>query len=244
MKKKLILLLSLLSISAFANQTVGIAGYYKESAYHTNSQINVLPIANLSHKNFYLKGTKIGYTIYKEPNLKISLMGDFLGGYTDFAIRKSELKKGFNNIESRKTQLMGGLALDFKLDRTILGHISYTVGGKGSKGDIKISKIFPITDRLTFIPAVFASYYSSKYMNYYIGLTEEDVKNNVKINKTYKGKDIGSVGVNSTIEICLTEQVTASVFAGYEYYSNKIKKSDLIKDNKQIYGGIGIRYSF
>ena len=81
-------------------------------------------------------------------------------------------------------------------------------------------------------------------MNYYIGLNENDVKNNTLIKNTYRGEDIISGGVNATIEIAATEQFSVSIFGGYEHYDSKIKKSDLVKENKQIYAGIGIRYSF
>ncbi len=244
MKKKLILLLTLLSTAAFANQTIGVGGYYKESIYNAKKQVNIIPITNLHYKDFYMRGTKIGYKLYEEPNFEFSVIGDFLGGYTDFAIRKSELKKGFNKIESRKTQLIGGFALDFKLDRTSIGHASYFYGKNGSKGSIKLNKIFQLNDRVSILPGISFNYYDSKYMDYYIGLDDEDVKNNLLIKKKYKGKDIISGGINTTVEISLTEQTSVSVFGGYEYYDSKIKKSDLVKDNKQIYGGIGIRYSF
>lgn len=244
MKKIMTLLTILLSTSVFANQTVGVGVYYKDSIYNAKKQVGVLPIINLEHKNFYIKGSNFGYTLYKEPEFKFSAVINPIGGYTDFAIRKSDFKKGFENIKTRKTQFMGGLAIDFKLDQTTRGSMEYVLGNKGSKGSIKINKIFPINDRVTFIPGINFNYFNSKYMNYYIGLSKDDVANNTLVKNVYKGKDTLSAGINGTVEIAVSEQVSASIFGGYEYFESKIKKSDLIKDNKQFYAGIGIRYSF
>lgn len=244
MKKIMTLLTILLSTSVFANQTVGVGVYYKDSIYNAKKQVGVLPIINLEHKNFYIKGSNFGYTLYKEPEFKFSAIINPIGGYTDFAIRKSDFKKGFENIKTRKTQFMGGLAIDFKLDKNSSGHIEYVFGNKGSKGSLKLNKIFGITDRIVFIPGISFNYFNSKYIDYYIGLDKEDVKNNSFIKNTYKGKDTISGGVNATIEIAATEQFSVSIFGGYEHYDSKIKKSDLVKENKQIYAGLGFRYSF
>ncbi len=244
MKKIMTLLTILLSTSVFANQTVGVGVYYKDSIYNAKKQVGVLPIINLEHKNFYIKGSNFGYTLYKEPEFKFSAIINPIGGYTDFAIRKSNFKKGFENIKTRKTQFMGGLAIDFNLDKSSTGHIEYVFGNKGSKGNLKLNKVFKITDRITFIPGINFNYFDAKYMNYYIGLDNKDTINNSLVNNTYKGKDTISAGINTTIEIATTEQFSISIFGGYEHYDSKIKKSDLVSQNRQLYVGLGLRYSF
>lgn len=244
MKKKIMIFTMLISTTILANQTVGVGVYSKNSVYHAKNQINILPIINLEKGNFYLKGYKPGFIFYKEPDFKASLIVDPLGGYGDFAIKKSSFKEGYKNLETRKTQVMGGIALDFKFDKTTAGHIEYIFGNKGSKGNIKLNKVFKLDDRITFIPGLSFNYFDSKYMNYYIGLNENDVRNNSLIKKTYKGKDTISGGINATIEVAATEQFSISIFGGYEYYDSKIKKSDIVKENKQVYAGVGIRYSF
>lgn len=244
MKKEIIIFTVLMSTSILANQTVGVGVYSKNSVYHAKNQVNVLPIINLEKGNFYLKGYKPGFIFYKEPDFKASLIADPLGGYGDFAIKKSDFNKGYEKLETRKTQFMGGLALDFKLDKTTIGHAEYVFGNKGSKGNIKLNKVFKLDDRFTFIPGLSFNYFDSKYMNYYIGLNENDVKNNTLIKNTYRGGDVISGGVSATLEIALTEQASLSIFGGYEHYDSKIKKSDIVKQNKQVYGGVGFRYSF
>lgn len=243
--KRIILFLSILvSANILANQTVGIGIYSKNSVYKAKKQIGMLPIVNIQHKNFYLKGSNLGYVLYKEPDFKLSAIINPLGGHTDFSIKKSDFKKGYENIESRKTQFMGGLALDFKLDKTTIGHAEYVFGNKGSKGGLKINRIIGIDDRITFIPAISFNYFNSKYMNYYIGLDKKDVQNNNYIKNTYKGKDTIGGGINATIEIAATEQLSISLFTGIDYFDKKIKKSDLIDKNYSSYFGLGFRYSF
>ena len=119
MKKTLFIFL-LISVLAEANtQTMGVGVYYKNPVYHSKNQINALPIINLEYNRFYLKGYKPGFILYKEPDFNFSAIVDPIGGYSDFAIRKSQFKDGYKNLESRNTQVMGGLALDFKIDKVI-----------------------------------------------------------------------------------------------------------------------------
>lgn len=245
MRKKILFISALIvGSTAFANQTVGVGIYTKKSIYHAKQEVKALPIIHYQYKKFYLKNYKPGFVLYHEPNFNVSIIGDPLGGYSDFAIKSSRLKDGFQNIRNRNTQIMGGLAIDFQLDKTSSGHAEYLFGNHGSKGSIKLNKIIPIEERITFLPGITFNYFDSKYMNHYIGISEKEVKANNKIQNTFKAKDTVGAGINATVEFAVTEQLSASVFGGYEIYSSKIKKSDIVRDNKQSYVGIGLRYSF
>ena len=121
MKKTLFIFLLGVSVLAEANtQTIGVGAYYKNPVYHSKNQINALPIINLEYNRFYLKGYKPGFIFYKEPDFNFSVIVDPIGGYSDFAIRKSKFKDGYKNLDSRNTQVMGGFALDFKIDKNIV----------------------------------------------------------------------------------------------------------------------------
>lgn len=243
MKIKYILNFFATSSLVFAN-TVGIAGLHGSTLYHGENKLTVLPIVQIEHKNFYLKNYKAGWYFYQEPNFKASILFNPLGGYTDFAIDKKQLKDGYKDISKRNTQFMGGIAFDFKLDNRTVGHGEYLFGQYGSTGELKMNQVYKVHDRFTLLPGVSFHYYDAKYMNHYIGIKKEEVQKNKNIKKEFCGKDTISAGVNTTLEITFTEQATVSVFGGYEIYSTDIKKSDLIKNNKQPYIGVGIRYSF
>lgn len=245
MKKKL--LIFLLGISALVEahtQTIGIGSYYKNPIYHSKNQVNVLPIINLEYNHFYLKGYKPGFFLYKESDFNFSAIVDPIGGYSDFAIKKSQFKDGYKNLESRNTQVMGGIALEFKIDKNINGHSELIFGNHGTKLNVKLNKAYKISDRVIFIPAVAFNYYNSKYTDYYIGVKEKDVKNNSKIKKTYKGKDTIAGGVSATLDMAITEQTSFLVFGGIDIYDKKIKNSDIVKTNNQYYIGAGLKYSF
>ena len=245
MKKTLFIFLLGISVLAQANtQTIGVGAYYKNSVYHSKNQINVLPIMNLEYNHFYLKGYKPGFTFYKESDLNFSVIVDPIGGYSDFAIKKSQFKDGYKNLDSRNTQIMGGLALNFKIDKNIDGHSEVIFGNHGTKVNIKLNIAYKVNDRVTFIPAVTFNYYNSKYMDYYIGIKEKDIQNNSKIEKTYKGKDTIAGGVSATLDMAMTEQTSFLVFGGIDIYDKKIKNSDILKTNNQYYVGAGLRYSF
>ena len=110
--------------------------------------------------------------------------------------------------------------------------------------NVKLNRAYKVNYRVTFIPAVTFNYYNSKYMDYYIGIKEKDVKNNSKIEKTYKGKDTIAGGVSATLDMAMTEQTSFLVFGGIDIYDKKIKNSDIVKTNNQYYIGAGLRYSF
>lgn len=242
MKKTYVLGFFVLSSLSFAN-TIGIAGAYRESVYHAKNTLSPLPIVQIEYGNFYLKNYKPGFYFYQEPGFKASILVNPLGGYTDFAIQKSKLKKGYQDISNRNTQFMAGLALDFQFDKRTVGHGEYMFGHYGSMGEVKINQVYKLHDRVTFLPGLSFHYYDTKYMHHYIGISKEEVAKNEKIKKSYHGKDTISGGVNATVEFALTEQVSCNIFAGVEAYNN-IKKSDLIKKDHQVYGGIGFRVSF
>ena len=120
MKKTLFIFLLGVSVLAEANtQTIGIGAYYKNSVYHSKNQVNALPIINLEYNRFYLKGYKPGFIFYKESDINFSAIIDPIGGYSDFAIRKSKFKDGYKNLDSRNTQVMGGFALDDKISKEV-----------------------------------------------------------------------------------------------------------------------------
>lgn len=242
MKKTYVLGFFVLSSLSFAN-TIGIAGAYRESVYHAKNTLSPLPIVQIEYGNFYLKNYKPGFYFYQEPGFKASILVNPLGGYTDFAIQKSKLKKGYQNISNRNMQFMAGLALDFHFDKRTVGHGEYMLGHYGSMGEIKINQVYKLHDRVTFLPGLSFHYYDTKYMHHYIGISKEEVTKNEKIKQSYHGKDTISGGVNATVEFALTEQVACNIFAGVEAY-NHIKESDLVKKSHQIYGGIGFRVSF
>ena len=245
MKKTLFIFLLGISVLAQANtQTIGVGAYYKNSVYHSKNQVNALPIINLEYNRFYLKGYKPGFTFYKESDLNFSVIVDPIGGYSDFAIKKSQFKDGYKNLDSRNTQIMGGLALNFKIDKNIDGHSEVIFGNHGTKVNIKLNRAYKVNDRVTFIPAVTFNYYNSKYMDYYIGIKEKDIQNNSKIEKTYKGKDTIAGGVSATLDMAMTEQTSFLIFGGIDIYDKKIKRSDIVKANNQYYVGAGLRYSF
>ncbi|KYM48202.1 hypothetical protein A2U04_05610 [Fusobacterium necrophorum subsp. funduliforme] len=242
MKKICILGFFIISSFSFAN-TIGIAGVYREPLHHAKSTLSALPIVQIEYKDFYFKNYKAGFYFYQEPGFKASILVNPLGGYIDFAIQKSNLKEGYQDISHRNIQFMVGLALDFQLDKRTVGHGEYMFGHYGSMGEMKINQVYKLHDRVTFLPGLSFHYYDTKYMHHYIGISKEEVTKNEKIKQSYHGKDTISGGVNATVEFALTEQVACNIFAGVEAY-NHIKESDLVKKSHQIYGGIGFRVSF
>ena len=247
MKKIILGLMVLISSLSFANeeiQTIGIAPLYSKSMYKADNEVRFLPLVNLNYKDFYMKDLTFGYNLYQEDDFKFSLMIDPLSGYVEGWTKKgSDFKNGYD-MDDRDTQFMGGLALEFSFTDDIIGDFNYTFGEYGSKGELGITKIWWINDRVTILPSASFKYYSKDFLNHYVGVSEKETRESFKIDQRYSPNDSFSVGLNVAVEISITEQLVATTFIGMEYYDNEINDSPIIDDETQIYGGIGFRYSF
>lgn len=245
--KKILVGITLLSTTILAEQpqTIGIAASYTNSMYQSKGQFIPIPLINLHYKDLYLKGVKVGYTLYKEDNFQFGAIINPLGGYFDgWTIKSKDMKNGYKNIKDRKSQFMYGVETSYMFDENVMGNISYLWGSKGSTGKAELTYIKELNDRLIIMPSINFKYYNKKYLNYYIGVSKDEVTKNEKISKEYKTNDSFTAGVNLTVEYRITEQTTASIFGGYDYFDKKIKNSPIVNKKGQVYGGIGIRYSF
>lgn len=237
--------LLLLSTTALAYETVGLAASYNTTMYKSDGKLIPVPLINLNYKNLFLRGLKPGFKIYQEPEYEFSIILDPLGGYFDgWAVNGSDLKSGYDNISDRKIQFMYGLEMKSNFHENLESRLSYLWGDKGSKGELSFTYIGQVNDRLMLMPQVNIKYYNNKFVDYYISTDEDDVKNNSKINDVYRTNDSFTVGVSLTAEYAITEQATLNTFIGYDYFDKKIKNSPIVDKSGQIYGGIGIRYSF
>ena len=247
--KKLLLMSLLVSIATYGEdfqiQTVGTAGKYYDTFYKADKKIVPVPLVNLNYKRFFLNGVKAGFTLYEETGFKVSAVIDPLGGYFDgFAVKSKDMDRGYDKIADRDSQVMYGLNIDFDFSENVFGNINYMFGKEGDKGEAYLTYIGYVTDRLIVLPSIGAKYYSDDFVNYYVGVTKKEVSLNDKIEKEYKGNNSFSLGASITAEYSVTEQFIMSVFAGYEYFDDKISDSPLIEKNNQFYYGVGFRYSF
>lgn len=242
MKKFIGIIAILSSVLAYGEvQTVGLSGLYSNSFYKSKNEISPLPLLNITYKSFYIREMNIGYELYTEPEFKVST---FIEPFAGWKIKSKDMENGLKNISNRNYQIMGGFALDFDFSEDILGNINYSFGKKGSKGELSLTKIYPIGDRIIIMPTISFKYYQKDYLNKYVGITSNEVATNYSLNKKYSTTDSFSTGASITTEINITEQTIATVFIGIEYYDNKISNSPIVRSNIQMYGGIGVRYSF
>ena len=250
--KKLLMASLIISGLSLANedtpQTMGISANYIDSFYKSEkSEIRPLPLLNLRFGRFTIKGPlEIGFILYEEPQFSISVLANPLSGYFDgWAIKATDMKDGYKNIENRDSQLMGGIGIEFSFDEenTLIGNANYTIGGKGSSGAFNLSKIFLPHERLAIIPSGAIKIKDKKYIDYFTGINEKEVQNNYAIEKKHSGKTSVGVGASLTVEYSFTEMLSVNSFVGVEYI-DKIDDSPIVDKNHQVYGGIGVRFSF
>lgn len=227
-------------------QTVGIAASYTNTMYQSKNKVIPLPLINLNYERFFIKGLKPGFKLYEEPDFTFSAIIDPLAGYLDgWSIKGSDMKDGYKNIEDRDFHTMYGLEASYNFTENTFGTLNYMWGGsKGSKGEFAITNINYLTDRLVFMPSINIKYYDSKFMNYHVGVSKKEVLNNSKIDKEYNTNDSFTAGISLTFEYAATEQTTINIFTGYDYFDDKIADSPIVGKDHQIFGGIGLRYSF
>lgn len=246
MKKYLLLGILAISSLTMANevQSIGVATTFSNSIYRAKDQIRPLPLVNLSYDRFFINGGTVGIKAYEEDGFSWSVIGEPLGGYFEgWSISNSDMDKGYN-IKDRKSQLMGGLSMNFDFTEDTVGNINYIWGEHGSKGEINLSKIIYINDRVAILPTLSFKYYDKEFLNYYVGVSQEEAIRSPKINKSYSTSASFSAGANIAIETNITEQLVINTFVGVEYFDDKISDSPIVRSNNQIYGGIGIRYTF
>lgn len=244
MKKLVAVGLIVISSLSFANiKTAGLAGV-STNLYKAKHQIRPLPLVNVTYGKFYINGGTLGVNTYSVPEFKFNLIMEPLSGYFNgWSINGSDFKKF--DLDDRNPQFMGGISTKFELSEETIGEINYLWGEKGSKGELNLSQVIYINDRLSLIPTATFKYYEKEYLDYYIGVSQKEaIKNADNSLKKYSASDSFSVGVNIAAEISLTEQLITSIFIGCEYYGDKISDSPIIKRDYQIYQGIGLRYSF
>ena len=226
-------------------QTVGVAASYTNTMYKAENQFVPIPLINLSYERFFIRGLKPGFKIYEEPEFNFSIIVDPLAGYFDgWYINGSDMKEGYKNIDNRDYQFMYGLEANYNFTDDIFGTLGYMWGSDGSKGELAITHVKYLTDRLVFMPSFSLKYYDNKFVDYYVGVTKEEALKNSKIDREYNTNDSFTAGITITFEYAATEQTTISVFGGYDYFDDKIADSPIVDKNGQFYGGIGLRYSF
>lgn len=243
MKKLLFLNLFLSSvILANNNFSLGLSGGVNNSVYKTKKQQDsyFLPNLDVQYNGLFIQGDEIGYTFLGDEILSFSIVSEFFAGYP---IKGKNLKVGYQNIEKRKSQIMTGVSLDYKFLEDNYFSVSTIFGEHGNKTSLSLLRTIYLPYDFLFIPSIYGNIYSKEFSNYYFGVTTDEAQKNNSINAPFSIKETYGVGLSMVLEKKLSDSFSIYAFGSYEFLSDKIKESPIIKEDSFWTVGGGLKYT-
>lgn len=271
MKKNLLLIFFIFSVLSFSENdtnkkrnednykiSLGIMGGYGSKLYKVDEKsTRYIPIIGLVSKNLYILGTEVGYK--KELNSQISITGftQLFGGVSlqgiggaigGTQLNNSDMEKGYKGINDRKTQIEFGLRLGYETKYQNIKLLTEVRGGeRGNSGKISVIRPIFMTEKLLIIPQISLTLLDSDMIDYYFGITEDEVNNpkNTKLNKVYNPNDFelaSSMGL--TAKYNFTSKWSVFTIAEIQYIGNEIGDSPIVNSRTNYFMGLGLRYDF
>lgn len=220
--KKIIIFISL-GLKLFSLEgSIGLGTINSSNKYTGEEASIIVPAINLKYKNYYLRGTELGYsTKIKErtlgTGLQFSVGGDLKEEDIDYKIkeeRKAPLYLGFYGSQN----ILGGGSVELKYQKEFQS--------MGDIVSITYSHFVPLKLPLLFIPYIKYSLRDDKYTNYYLGLRPKEIEN---WNTSYEEFDNSSkVDFGFTSTLFLTKKMRLSMVYNREFLDDN--HSDIVKN--------------
>ena len=226
--------------------------------YQVNDKdIRTIPVFTAEYKGLYLIGTEIGYRYHFTPKLIITGVTQLFGGVTlqgiggvigGTQLNNSDMKEGYRNIDDRHTQVEFGLRVDYNTSFQRVKLTTEARGGKnGGSGKISALRPFKIGKNFLLIPQVNLTLFNSNMVNYYFGITEDEVNRdgNDKLTEVYdpnKYAFASAIGVTGRYEFNKSWAVFG--LAEIQYVADEIGDSPIVDNRANYYVGVGLRYQF
>ncbi|MFR8991782.1 MAG: MipA/OmpV family protein [Fusobacterium sp.] len=243
--KKIILTLTALAICSTATLaqenkfSVGMGVGTTNHFYHGDEITFPTPFFDVRYDNFFITGANIGYDVFNEDSITLSL---FVNPFDGFPIKASKMDHDYDSIDERKTQIALGAIAAYDLpayDMTAL--VSFSGGERGVKAGASLVKPYNFGS-FTLIPSVSATFYSEDYTDYYFGIDSDE--RGGKIRDTYSPNSAYSLGINLAAEYYLTEKITLLAFLSADKFSSEVGDSPIIDNSTLLKMGVGAKYSF
>jgi outer membrane protein len=250
MKKVLLILGMISTISSFANAEenklgIGLGIGVSNRVFKTkdNAKVVPIPMLDIQYDNAFIKGLRVGYNVYNQDRLALSLFVDPMMG---FHIKGKDMESGYKNIDTRNFQVMGGASLSYETGwEDIVTNLSYSWGENGARGEISAFKPITVTDRFFLVPGINLNYFSDSFNNYYFGVSPQEAFSNSKLKgKSYKADDGFSVGASLNGEYLWNDNMSLMLFTGLQKFSNDISDSPLVENDLLFIMGAGFKYNF
>lgn len=255
MNKKLLVvgigaLLSIASYSQEIRSSIGLGVGGSLSPYQGVGTVgSPIPIVNVEYGDFYLKSgdvrysvLSVGYNFYSNESLVLSAYINPMGG---FDVDRSEMDKGYGNIDSRDYQFEGGLKAVYDTGwHNVKLQAHGTYGEEGGHVGGSAFKPIRVTEKFTLVPRVTFTYFEEDYVDYYFGVTQSEADRNSNITKSYDPDGAFAYGFDLAANYDLKENISLIAFAGVEKFSSDVDDSPIVEEDVLYKVGVGATYRF
>jgi len=246
MKKYLLIVLALFSVTAMANDdfkaSVTLGYGTNDSVYKGREYYRIPAFINMSYKNLYLEGTEIGAKFIDTERFDSSVFFELQDGHY---IKPSKMDSGYRTIKKRKFQQTFGLKADVRLDeisKNLTLSPYFSVGNRGSQVGTSLSYAYPIGEKFVLSPSINATYFSKKYTDYYFGVDRDELGGN--ITNEYNPDGAFEFGTGLAGVYSFTKHISGMIFVNVSRYSSEVRKSPITKDKTIASVGAGLKYTF
>ncbi len=220
--------------------SIGLLGVYNGSEYKgSGNEMKVVPGFKYMGKHIYFKGIKAGAYIYKSKGITIS--ADLSVKLNSNDPNKQEI---FQGMEKRSKSILFGPSFTQRIKR-----YSFTVSTKydlnGNAGNIsqaRINRAFMPSKKIFIIPSIGLIYFSDRYLNYYYGVTRNEITSNRPQYQVKNGCIDYSISLTTIIKIA--KKLSNITTISNRYLSDKIYNSSLVdtKYSLKIMAGLMFRF--
>ena len=216
-----------------------------------------LPYVGLEWKNFYWKGTEVGYNWKAAPMISLSPFAQFRGGLGmagapsvlgGSSISGKDMAEGYQGISDRDNQFEAGLLMSVHLSRKNTLELEGRWGERGSSAKALLKRTYAAEDyRWMVSPFVACRVLSPDFVDYYFGVTADEASDpkSYLIDGPYNPEKIGlagSVGVSGMVRFWEKWALFCALEA--QVVSDEIKDSPIVR-NRDVYSFVtGISYKF
>ncbi|MEH6626399.1 MAG: MipA/OmpV family protein [Motiliproteus sp.] len=236
----------LVSSAAFADQSsqqsefsLGLGATVSDSPYRDyDNDPQVIPLINYRSGNFHVRGTELGYQVYKGTG-SIEVIGNL--NTLEFDPDDSD---SLSSLDERDMAFEAGVRYRLEnLSITALTDISDTHEGER----VNINYAFPLAgndQQSGLTPAVGLDWQSDDYNNYYYGVSAAESARNGGSIGTYDADSSVNPYIKVDAYYQIAPQWTAVANVRYTWLDDNISDSSMVDDDREARASVGLNYKF
>ncbi len=256
MKKRLLVLSFIISTLAFSEEyqkndmafSIGLGVEAENSLYKTDDDYQLIPLIpiNFRYNNFFIDTTdqkqELGYQLFSEDGMTLSLIGKFHMGYDS-----SDLEKKYQVMDDREYDFHIGLQSTYEYQNfEFISFITQDISGEsdgktlGMEGKVHLDLV---PNKLIFTPSAGMMYVDSQFADYFYGIKGSEADKISGVDK-YNGAGSMIYNIRGNFTYIYDENLTFTWINGVNFYDSKIKNSPIVDKGQEYYTGGMFIYKF